>query len=412
MAHVQRAGGVGRDELDHHALAAGGLAAEARPRPAPRDHGLAGAAQAQVDEAGAGDLERRHPALHRRLACSAATSACASRAGSSSALRASCIAAVMARSPWAACLGDSKAAAGAAPGASSRQRRAGLQQLLLGLDHRAILRVGSAGRRPAAGHRLLPDWRAWPGGSAAGSAVAAGTICGHAHAPLSDRQPPPCPPPAPRSPAPDAAELPRMRIGKYPVLAAWAKAPPARSSWPATSSAAATWRSSACARLPPAARLARGALPAPLLRRRGGAGRAAAAPERGADLRRGVRRRAPLPGDGVRAGVTLRRFCRADRCCRWSRSSNRLQVRDGAGLRLPPGPDPPRREAGQPAGGDGRRPGHDVKITDFGSVLQPDADRPRSTAWARWPTCRPSSSTATRWTAAPTSTRWRRCCTT
>jgi hypothetical protein len=83
------------------------------------------------------------------------------------------------------------------------------------------------------------------------------------------------------------------------------------------------------------------------------------------------------------------------------------------GYVLPPGPDPPRREAGQPAGGDGRRPGHrrqDHRLRQRASTRRPTARR--STASARWPTCRPSSSTATRWTAAPTSTRWRRCCTT
>ena len=45
--------------------------------------------------------------------------------------------------------------------------------------------------------------------------------------------------------------------------------------------------------------------------------------------------------------------------------------------------------------------------------LQPAAPTARrSTASARWPTCRPSSSTATRSTAAPTSTRWPPCSTT
>jgi hypothetical protein len=53
---------------------------------------------------------------------------------------------------------------------------------------------------------------------------------------------------------------------------------------------------------------------------------------------------------------------------------DRLQVRDGAGLRLPPGRDPPRREAGQPAGGDGRRPGGRRQDHRLRQRLQPDAD--------------------------------------
>ena len=51
--------------------------------------------------------------------CSAATRAVASSRGFFFSARASGMAAVMARSPWLACLGDSKAAAMPAPGASS-----------------------------------------------------------------------------------------------------------------------------------------------------------------------------------------------------------------------------------------------------------------------------------------------------
>ena len=52
------------------------------------------------------------------------------------------------------------------------------------------------------------------------------------------------------------------------------------------------------------------------------------------------------------AGRTLRPYCRADQLllARADRR-DRLQVRDGARLRLSPGPDPSRRQAGQPARG-------------------------------------------------------------
>ena len=70
-----------------------------------------------------------------------------------------------------------------------------------------------------------------------------------------------------------------------------------------------------------------------LLRGRGRAGRAAAAPERGADLRRGARPGRALPGDGIRArqhaaALLPRRPAAAARADR----RDRLQVRDGAGL--------------------------------------------------------------------------------
>ena len=96
-----------------------------------------------------------------------------------------------------------------------------------------------------------------------------------------------------------------------------------------------------------------------LLRRRGGARRPAAAPERRPDLRRRARPGGALPGHGVRrrqhaAPVLPRRpaaLARADR-------RDRLQVRDGARLRLSPGPDPPRRQAGEPARGAHQRHDH------------------------------------------------------
>ena len=70
MAEVQRAGRVGRDELDQHPVGPRGLAAEAVPlaNDLGDDRLLGGRRQPQVDEAGAGDLERVDPALHGRLA--------------------------------------------------------------------------------------------------------------------------------------------------------------------------------------------------------------------------------------------------------------------------------------------------------------------------------------------------------
>ena len=59
-----------------------------------------------------------------------------------------------------------------------------------------------------------------------------------------------------------------------------------------------------------------------LLRRRGGAGRPPAAPERGADLRRGARPDGAVPGDGVRARrARCGRTAAPTSCCRSSRSS-------------------------------------------------------------------------------------------
>jgi hypothetical protein len=67
VAHVQRAGGVGGDELDHQLLAVGCLAAEALgARQHLGHHGLLGRRlEPEVDEARAGDLHRVDPALHR-----------------------------------------------------------------------------------------------------------------------------------------------------------------------------------------------------------------------------------------------------------------------------------------------------------------------------------------------------------
>ena len=76
------------------------------------------------------------------------------------------------------------------------------------------------------------------------------------------------------------------------------------------------------------------------------------------------------------AGSTLRPYCRPDQLLSLeSDRRDRLQVRDGARLRVPPGPDPSRRQAGQPARHVRRqRTIRDVKITDFGSVLNLGSD--------------------------------------
>ena len=107
-------------------------------------------------------------------------------------------------------------------------------------------------------------------------------------------------------------------------------------------------------------------------------------------------------------------YCRADQLllARAGRR-DRLQVRDGARLRLPPGPDPPRRQAGQPAGRAHQRQDHRRQDQRLRQRAEPRLRRARrSTASARSPTCRPSSSTAARSTAAPTSTRSAPCSTT
>ena len=130
---------------------------------------------------------------------------------------------------------------------------------------------------------------------------------------IRSRPPPPCPPQLPTATVRDRApELP-AQIGKYRGAApSSAKARPARSSsrhddFHQRDVAIKRVRSGLALDTP------EGALPAALLRRRGGARRPAAAPERGADLRRGATtpRRTYLVMEYV-AGVTLRRFCRAD----------------------------------------------------------------------------------------------------
>jgi hypothetical protein len=68
VADVQRAGRVGRDELDQHAFVARRLEAEARPRLQHRAHDLllGRRLEPHVDEAGAGDVDVRNPALVSR----------------------------------------------------------------------------------------------------------------------------------------------------------------------------------------------------------------------------------------------------------------------------------------------------------------------------------------------------------
>jgi len=63
MAHVQRAGRVGRDELDQHLLAGGRLLAEgvAGGQHFAHDLLLGGGLEADVEKAGAGDLDGFDP---------------------------------------------------------------------------------------------------------------------------------------------------------------------------------------------------------------------------------------------------------------------------------------------------------------------------------------------------------------
>jgi hypothetical protein len=64
VAHVQRAGRIGRDELDQHLLAGGGLLAEGGAggiQHLAHDLLLGGRLQADVEKAGAGDLDGFDP---------------------------------------------------------------------------------------------------------------------------------------------------------------------------------------------------------------------------------------------------------------------------------------------------------------------------------------------------------------
>jgi hypothetical protein len=74
--------------------------------------------QADVDEAGAGDVDVGNPALVNRRGQQRGAQLSASWRGLSLSGLASCMAAVQAKSPWAATLGDSKAALAPAPGES------------------------------------------------------------------------------------------------------------------------------------------------------------------------------------------------------------------------------------------------------------------------------------------------------
>jgi hypothetical protein len=158
MAHVQRAGGVGRDELDHHLrpLAAGGRSSRAAASTSATTACRARSLQTQVDEAGAGDLQRR------------STQRCTAGSACSSSTRPAPLARVLlqaARQPHRGgdgqvamrgllgrLEGRGRAASGASCARAAAQR---LQQLLLGLDHGRILRVGSA-RPPGHRHPAAP----------------------------------------------------------------------------------------------------------------------------------------------------------------------------------------------------------------------------------------------------------------
>ena len=68
MAHVQRPGRIGRDELDQHALAGRRAAAERRAGGQHLAHHLllGGGLQAHVEEAGTGDVDGLDPAFEDR----------------------------------------------------------------------------------------------------------------------------------------------------------------------------------------------------------------------------------------------------------------------------------------------------------------------------------------------------------
>ena len=169
-------------------------------------------------------------------------------------------------------------------------------------------------------------------------------------------------PPTPSNRPPHAPPLP-AKIGKYRVTGATRRRGDQRGVPRPRRLPEPRRRDQAGARRGPR-RLDRGPSLGALLRRRGGARRAPPAPQRGADLRCGGRPGRAVPGDGVRAPAArcavlpLRpaAAARADR-------RDRLQVRDGARLRVSPGPDPSRRQAGQPAG-HVRRQRHDPRRQD------------------------------------------------
>jgi hypothetical protein len=101
-------------------LAVGGLAAELARRGEHFAHHLllGGRLQADVEEAGTGDVDRLHPLLEGGRGQQVFAQRSATWRGFFFSGLASCIAAVQARSPWAATLGDSNTALSPAPGDS------------------------------------------------------------------------------------------------------------------------------------------------------------------------------------------------------------------------------------------------------------------------------------------------------
>ena len=374
---MQRAGGVGGDKFHQHLLAVGRLLAEAGLRGQHfAHHRLAGGRrEAQVDEAGAGDLQRRDPALHRGLGLQGGH-----QRGGQIARVALGGAGELHRG------GDGEIAMrGLLGGLEAGHQRGlgrhlgdgrgqGLQQLLLGLDHGRGFYV-RGWQRPRRGRRLqaVPLWRPectlWCAGAASQCPGSPRQDDRH-HAARPRPQHRPRPARADRQ-VPGAAAPGRRRHERGVPRPRRLPRPPGGDQ--ARARAALGWRRH------------RGALQPALLRRRGRVGGPAAAPERGADLRRGGRRHAPVPGDGVRARrhaaplLPRRRAAAAG-----AGGGNRLQVRDGAGLRVQAGADPPRREACQHPGGDGPRARHrreDQRLRQRAEPrLRPDAGVPRGLA--------------------------------
>ena len=281
------------------------------------------------------------------LARSAAISSAATSRGFRFCALASGIAAVTARSPWSACLGVSKAAVKRVARADFGDRRAQrIEQFFTGRHHRS-----NSTRRIS---RLTPgNEKSLASVNKAGSA---GRCTVTRPAPVQESRPRPAPFHVRRAVRP----RPRRSLGRRPgVAVAHRQVPHPRSSrrrrdqrgLPRLRRLPAPERRDQAGALVDRRRPDRRPLFRALLRRRGGAGRQAAAPERGPDLRRRARPGRAVPGHGVRrrqhaAPVLPRRpaaLARADR-------RDRLQVRDGARLRLPPGADPSRRQAGEPAG--------------------------------------------------------------
>ncbi len=346
VADVQRTGRIGRDEFDQHRLVDLRLQAEALALAQDlADHRLLGRRlQVQVDEAGAGDLERRDPVGDRLLAAQRLDQRL--RDLTRTALER---------------LGE-------------RHRRGD------GVDRRA--RPGAASRIPAAsGVSGLTARIAAPRAASSDcltsimrrfyvSAPAAGFACCGAATGAARRRSgcpvrmPECAPAirAPMrpdsliaSPSLDAVVPPGAgtdlpaQIGKYRVLR--------RLGDGATSDVflchdAFNRREVAIKRLRAASfdEGAGGRFGARFFAAEAALVGRLAASERGADRRRGRRRRPALPGDGVcRRRHAARSLPARPPAAARPGDRPRLQVLDGARLCLPAGPDPPRCQAGQPA---------------------------------------------------------------